>query len=160
MTGYELETKLKKLNPLLYLGRTEVDYFNGELGSTGIYLKRRSIDAQKIANEADHTNFIKKDCITAGAMRNLRDNDEYLGMTTLRHIPEGNQYLPDQSLWAKGWREIVLAIVKRGHCTLERARRVFECPSLGQSDWDRMSDLQKFATHHFSQEQIREYLCK
>lgn len=160
MNGYDFERKLKRLNPELYLGRTVVDYFNGELGSTGIYLKRRDPSGQSLANEVTSAVLGKPGSVSAKDARYLKEADLYLGGVTLKHIPEGNVYNPDQSLWAKGWREILLNLIASRVVHVERARKVFECPSLGYSDWDNMSDLQKYETHKYSREQVLDCLSK
>lgn len=160
MDAYEFEHKLQKLNPRLYLGRTPTDLFNGELGSTGIYLKGvRDAGSQQLANKVDTTVLGKAESVSAKHTRYLREADVYLGGVTLRHIPEGNVYLPDQSLWAKGWREIVLNLIAAGVVDLGKAREVFDRGDLGQSQWDLMSDLKKYNTHKFTRSQIYEYMA-
>ena len=40
---------------------------------------------------------------------------------------------------ARGWRGVLTELVKRRLVTLDRARSVFGCSSLGETDYDRMS---------------------
>ncbi len=37
---------------------------------------------------------------------------------------------------ARGWRSLALLLVKKNICSLSRVRKVFSCPSLGESDYD------------------------
>jgi hypothetical protein len=48
------------------------------------------------------------------------------------------------ALMMRGWRSLVLHLVRKGVCSLERARKVFSS-SLGESDYDRWSFDQKLA---------------
>lgn len=161
MDGYEFELQLQKLNPRLYLGGKCTEDFNPELGSTGIYLRDlRNQDDEALAKQIKTANLKPKAGVSARQARYYSTADTYLGGCTLRYVPEGNVYLPDKSLWAKGWREILLTLAKHKIIDLQKARKIFRCPSLGVSTWDTLSDDAKFNTHKFSKQEQLDYLAK
>lgn len=135
----DFQAKLKKLNPNLWIDRTNISYgSNKELGSCGIYLREKDSDQINTfglgAEEYQLANRL-----------NTR-NMEHVGWVTHHWVPEGNQYfVPEKihqyegaSLTSPGWREILLKLASAGHINIEKARTVFDCPGLGYSDWDNL----------------------
>lgn len=59
--------------------------------------------------------------------------------------PEYDRFdLETGTLLMRGWRSLVLYLVKKEICTLERAKRVFG-NSLGETDYDKLHFEQKLA---------------
>lgn len=66
--------------------------------------------------------------------------DKYLAGVCLERIPEYDIFNEDYTkMEIPGWRTIILRLVQAKVTTLERARKVFECSSLGESDYDKLS---------------------
>lgn len=135
MNWLEFESKLKNLNPRIYLQRNIISSFNPELMSTGIYFKDRVYGFDDV-----NRNVGSK---TRKAIDRMNSIDEYLGFCTVKHIPEGNLYNKEGELTARGWREILLDLSRREFVDIKRARKVFKCPSLGLSSYDKLTDDEK-----------------
>jgi len=85
----------------------------------------------------------------------------YMDTTTQKYMEmkengQAGQYVCGVSSWtpeydwfeggvlkARGWRSLALFLVKKGICSIERARRAFNCESLGTTDYDRLEYDQK-----------------
>lgn len=146
MNCWEFEQKLQRLNPLLYVGRNIIYSYNPDLGSTGLYLKKRDRSSIETAKQARSVNFkaIGGSNQAEQKIRELEEEDTYLGMVTAKYIPEGNWYNEDESIQARGWREIVSYLIKKKLVDATKARRVFERAALGLEDYDKKSDLIKY----------------
>lgn len=157
MNCWEFEKKLQKLNPRLYVGRNIINTYNPELGSTGLYLKIRNPDDILTAKKARYVNFKDLGGVNQSAktINDLEDGDTYLGMVTALYIPEGNWYNEDQSIRARGWREILCYLIKRGLVDVHKARKVFRREALGLEDYDKKSDLAKY--HRFFPPKPKKY---
>ena len=126
----EFERKLKRLNPKLYVGNLIQHQFNNELLSTGIYFKDENPDKFSGIQELEN------------------QPDLYLGWITVKHVPEGNWYSDRGRVIARGWREILLNLASKKYIDLQKARKVFDCPSLGLSDYDKLTQEQKFQKYY------------
>jgi hypothetical protein len=130
MTALEFERKLKKLNQRLYVSRTVNTTYNPELFSSGIYFQ----------NGSELTNLYPKKSLTVSEFEQYREVNEtpdlYVSWCTWRHIPEGTWIAKDESIIAPGWRQILLKLSAKKYIDLQRARKVFSCPSLGLSTYD------------------------
>lgn len=138
MDSIEFERKLKRLNNRLYLGKNIIDTFNPELLSTGIYYKELKTDPGFNLNDLSGKDY-------SNARKQFVENpDIYLTWCTIKHIPEGNWYNEKGKLIAKGWREILKFLSEKGYFDLKRAAKVFNCSSLGYSNYDSLNHDQKF----------------
>lgn len=139
MNALEFETKLKKLNPRLYLGRTLNTTFNPELLSTGIYCRDYNPSERVDLNTLDYESLEE-----SSSVRRMNESpDGYFSWCTWKHVPEGNQYTPQGKLLARGWREILLKLASCNLISLHKARRVFNDRSLGESSYDKLNHQQK-----------------
>lgn len=145
MNAWEFETKLRRLNPRLYVGKRINPAYNPELLSTGIYLKdQRDEDCVKVAEEASQISVDDEvEAPSAAQLRRLAENDRYLGFCTVRHIPEGNWYDTKGKVTARGWRELLLCLSHLRLIDLQKARRIFNRPGLGVETYDRLTHQQK-----------------
>lgn len=137
------KNKLTKLNPALYvhqdLGRTE-----GGLRHSAIYYKqpgRTPIKVSKADLQEAHSSQIHYlEALEAGEI------DKYMCGVCLDFVPEydiiNTEYV---KIIAMGWRSTLLRLVSLKVCTLEKARKVFNCASLGESDYDRANFHGKIA---------------
>lgn len=134
MYSFEFKHKLRQLNPNLYVRDDVRSRISEEWSSAPLYIKRGKRDDHK----SDY-NYLD----SAGA-KFLRDQesgnvDEHVCGVPVGWIPEFDIYEPIKGReLARGWRTIVLLLVKKKLCTLEKAQRVF-CASLGENRWDKMS---------------------
>lgn len=147
----DFQAKLKKLNPCLWIDRGNISYgSNKELGACGIYLR------QKYEKPLDTFGLGAEDYSAVNHI-NTR-NMVHVGWVTHHWVPEGNQYeVPKEfhqykgaKLESPGWREILLKLYDAGHIDIQRARKVFDCPGLGYSDWDNLDHFQKVQKAHGS----------
>jgi hypothetical protein len=68
---------------------------------------------------------------------------EYVCGVPASWVPEHDVFDPKTGKQlARGWRSIVLLLVRRGFTTIDRARKVF-APSLGESAYDRLTIEEK-----------------
>lgn len=59
--------------------------------------------------------------------------------------PEYDRFNPETgTLMMRGWRSLAMFLVRKGVCTLDRAKHVFGS-SLGETDYDRLSFEQKLS---------------
>lgn len=136
---HDFIAKLKRLNPRLRVD-TENAQKIGEYRLAGIYLKNvrqkgLSVDVQGRGHHKVDRYYQE---LETGNL------DKYLGPVALDHIPEYDVFNAEYSNMAvPGWRTIVLRLVQQKVCSLERARKVFNCAGLGDSDYDRMSFFKK-----------------
>lgn len=145
MTSNEFAEKLYRLNPRIYLGKNINTEYNKDLYSTGIYI--RGFNDTGTVDPAEGMS-------TEELIRLRKDNetpDKYIGWVTVRWIPEGNWYCKDGSILAPGLREILLRLIELKYIKEKRARKVFNLPSLGLSDYDKLSYEQKFEKYWKSQ---------
>ena len=142
MYFFDFNAKLKQLNARLYTNIENVTRTSPGVFSTGIYLK-----AGKRDKGADKVNTNYAEGSARELLRALQEGsrDTYLMGVSTNFVPEYDVYDLDRGkILMPGWRDIVLRLVKKEVCTLERARKVFNRRSLGESDWDRLSFPQRF----------------
>lgn len=134
--------KLSQLNPLLYVDTDKATQVNEEWRVAAIRLRKGRASAERtsvVGLQADAARFLSD-----SESGNI---DEVVGGVPLEWVPEYDLLDPKAErprLLAKGWRSIVQALVKRGLCSVERARQVFS-RSLGETDYDRSSLEQRWA---------------
>lgn len=141
MEASEFERKLRRLNPRIYLGKNINTEYNKELFSTGIYYKDGN-NGEKIDGSVLDAEGSKL------AQKYNESPDLYLTFCTYKAIPEGNLYDDKGHIIAPGWREILLNLGKKNLISINKARKVFQCPSLGLSTYDNLSVIDKFKKYH------------
>jgi hypothetical protein len=142
MLSGDLQTKLQKLNPRIFIlkGKAAVE---GEWRYSGIYLR----EAGKKQTMAKW----KWSYADTGAQKHLEDlekgtKDKFLCGVSLTVVPEYDIFNLDRGLvLAPGWRSILLSLAKLKAIDIRKARRVFSASSLGRQTYDRMSLEQKIA---------------
>lgn len=133
----DFEKKLKRLNPHLY-----VDYRDARKASpkydyllTGIYLRVTKRDKLKYSKAS-------YEGLSQEQRAYLRDKeaghfDVHVGGVCLQIVPEYDIFdISGCQLLVPGYRSILLSLVKKGYVDLKKAKRVFACSSLGESDYD------------------------
>lgn len=140
---FDFQSKLKKLNPRLYVNTKEVRHIEGDWRSTGIYLrsaggrKGRSTGLGEVSNAAQS---LLKDTM-AGHV------DKYIGPVSAGYVPEYEQYKFDKwgegKILAIGWRTTVLNLIRKGLVDADRAKKVFNCRGLGESSYDKLPGSKK-----------------
>jgi hypothetical protein len=94
--------------------------------------------------------------VTADLRQKLEAEDaglthEFICGVPLSWVPEHDEYSPQTGkLLARGWRSILLLLVKKGFASLDKARRVFATPGLGSDEYDVIDPSQR---KHFRQPQ-------
>ena len=141
MYNFDLETRLQRLNPRLYIERRVVNKGLKEFTLTGIYLKQ---PRRKKINISQADIHYAKD----GGDKYLYDiqsgaRDQYVCGVALEWVPEYDWFewddqLNEMNLVAPGWRRIVTKLVSKGLTTFDRARKVFRCSSLGEHTYDKL----------------------
>lgn len=129
------KSKLRELNPDLIVKDDQVSKMRG-FNLAGIYLKMK---AQKGLSpwlrgfgEGDAVKFC--DAQASGQL------DKHLCGVCIDWIPEYDVFNADYScLSVPGWRTILLRLVATKVISLQRAQKVFDCRSLGESDYDKAS---------------------
>lgn len=134
---------IKKLNDRLYVKTDERKEIAEGFWVTGIYYKEpeRVISRYKNNKNAVHGQHEKYlNALEAGEL------DKFITGVCLNVVPEYDIFdLAYNRMLAPGWRKIVLKLVQHKLCTLEKARKVFKCSSLGEHDYDKMKFFQRLA---------------
>lgn len=138
---FDFQNKLKKLNERLYVNTEKVNRIAAGVFATGIYLKsggRNKVSEKLNVNYADSS--------VQGYLRGLKsgEQDTFVCGVSTNFVPEYDVYdLDREKILMPGWRTIALALVRKELCTIEKARRVFRCKSLGDTDWDKLQFPQR-----------------
>jgi len=140
---FDLQAKLKKLNPGLYVKTDRRVEIKPGIFSSAIALrnfKRTPHSLTKAAlNYADQTQRVRLEDANAGHL------EAYMGGASLDWTPEYDEIdLETGAIIRRGWRSIALDLVKKGACSLEQARKVFGS-SLGEYAYDRLASHEKLA---------------
>jgi hypothetical protein len=123
--SFEFKSKLRRLNPRLYVDDTRGARIAGEWNACTIRL-RRDERPEVIGRTSEERQVLESDTVLSGVPASWVPEYDLFDASD-RETPR---------LLAKGWRTIVLHLVRARYCTLDRARKVFGA-SLGESDWDR-----------------------
>ena len=138
----DFKDKLRQLNDKLYIiDATAVENYGKELIS-GIWL-RNGRSRGGLSNMDLHyvDNAMARRVIQDG---NAGLMDTFICGCNIGETPEYDRFdLDARRMIHMGWRTIVLTLVKRNICTLDRARKVFNCSSLGESDYDKLDFFAK-----------------
>lgn len=159
MYSYIFKSKLKQLNPHLYVREDAQIARNKEHSATGIYTK----NVHRENTKSDY-NYLNADAAQWLEAKETGNTDTFITACPSGWIPEYDTFdIESGRVLAKGWRTIVLHLVKEKHCSLERAQRIFTS-SLGEHTWDRagfegrLSIARKAAGWKSVQEQLAKYL--
>jgi len=135
------KTKLTKLNSRLFI-KSDSAKKDGQFRFSGIYYKEPERD--KISASSGDRNYAhvsQQKYLNELAAGNL---DKFICGTCIDFIPEYDIIDTERSrIVAAGWRSILLRLVSLKLTTMDRARKVFSCPSLGEADFDRASFFEK-----------------
>lgn len=128
---------LKRCNNRLYVATDAQSVMSSEWKAQGLYVRRRAshdkLETGLLAKADDQTRKMIED-------QESGQKDEYVMAVPRNWVPEFPVF--DQKtgkLLARGWRGILLDLSKRGLLTIDKARRVFGCRSLGETDYDLMT---------------------
>lgn len=136
MFTFDLHAKLRRLNKGLYINTNQLTVFtNGEkaLGVLRRVNKRKEVTSSAKLSESDSAThrFLTEEAQGV--------KDEFLFAVPYPYVPEYDE-IDNQTgrVLKKGWRSIALQLVSKNVCTLSRARHIFQCPSLGETDYDKL----------------------
>jgi hypothetical protein len=138
---FDFQPKLKKLNKSLYVNTDNVNRVSAGVFTTGIYV-RAAGQSKKV--EGVNTNYAQSDA--SRYLRELRSGqlDAFVCGVSVNFVPEYDIYdLDREKILMPGWRTIALTLVRKELCSLEKAKRVLKCNSLGESDYDRLPFAQR-----------------
>ena len=133
MYGFVFKSKLKKLNPDLYvddLGREDSNADNAQLRLREYKHSKKS--NYHYAGEAEE----KLRALESG------HDDTYVTAVARDWVPEYDHFSPEGKLWRKGYRTILHFLAKKKLISLEKAYRVF---GFGPSFYEHMSFEEKRA---------------
>lgn len=155
MYSFVFKEKLRRLNPSLYLKEDIASQRDEHNSASGIYSRAKMRDDKK--SNYNQLDTAARQWLTAKESGNM---DTYITACPNGWIPEYDVIDVDTGrLVAKGWRTIVLFLVKQRQCSLERARNIFS-RTLGEHTWDlasyegRLQMARKAAKWKSTQEQI------
>lgn len=138
---FDFQSKLSRLNDKLYVDLSTSNYVTKGVRATSILYKnakkwRRDMNEQQLQFADNKTQaFLKANY--EGHM------DQVVGATPTFWVPEHDVFdLESGTVIMRGWRTSVLLLVKRGLCSLDRAKRIFG-QSLNEYDYDKLSYEQR-----------------
>lgn len=144
MYTFDLQAKLQKLNPKLYVETRHGWQVNEDFTVVGIYLKKPRRKQQKVKGHALIANTAERRKTLEAGYFGLRD--EHVGSCDKQFVPEYDIFdLEKGEMLAEGWRTIVCSLAKRKVVSLEKARKVFRSSSLGEQTYDKLGFDQKVA---------------
>lgn len=134
----DFQSRLRKINPGLYVKTDEISKLSlPDLRISGIYLKQHKRQEIKHKNDKNAVDYHHEGYLTALERGEL---DTFICGVALDYIPEYDVFdFARNQMLMPGWRKIALRLVELKLCSLEKAKKVFECSSLGESDYDKMS---------------------
>lgn len=138
----DFQNKLKKVNSLLYV-QTDKSVVRPEgHRHSGIYLKNPKRHNMGIAKEnyglvnPNHIKYLE--ALEKGEL------DTFICGICIDFIPEYDIFNLEYSrMCVPGWRSVALTLVEKKVATIAKVRKAFNCKGLGESDYDKMSFLQK-----------------
>ena len=141
---FDLQNKLRKINKDLYVKQDEINQMSCGLISSGIYLKNpgRSKDmtgSNKNLVIAQQRKYLE--AVEAGHL------DKFIIGVCLNYVPEYDIFdLERERILMPGWRTVAMRLVKMKVASLDKVRKVFQCKSLGESDWDNKNMFERIRT--------------
>lgn len=141
MLGFVFKSKLSRLNPDLYVDDSSRRQVSGDWWTAGLYSRR--VRRSSLFRGTDRHYLDAEGQRYAEACETGQIADFILGVPQ-GYVPEYDVYCQESGrLLARGWRSILLALVDKRLVSLDRARRVFGCASLGETPYDRANFAQK-----------------
>lgn len=142
MLTFDFSNKLQRLNPRLYIDQAHVRLVSKDNWGTSIYLKSNSRKTNHAGHGINYVDAATRNYLTAQYEGSI---DELVSGCPTPYVPEYDIFdLATGQLIVKGWRSIVMFLVNKRICTLEKARKVFSS-SLGEQPYDRWTFETKLA---------------
>lgn len=135
----DFKHKLARLNSRLYIRTDEVTKMDG-LAHAGIYMRnvKQAGLSWETKGRGDHRVERYYQELESGNL------DKFLCGICVEWLPEYDIFNADYTKIAvPGWRTVLLRLVSLKAFTLDEARKVFNCYSLGENDYDRMTFFQR-----------------
>ncbi len=131
---FDLQAKLKKANPELYVQTDKAITAFHEIKSHPLML-RFGKRYRGFSNIGKH--YMDNDTQRYMEMKENGQAGEYIcGVSA--YSPEYDRFNLDTGvLEVRGWRSVAMFLVKKGICSLDQARKAFECSSLGTTMYDK-----------------------
>lgn len=140
---FDFHSKLRQLNPTLYVMTDNKKQVKGDWWTTGIYQKQGERIKKRISkgnlhygNKFGGGDYLRK--VYSGEI------DSFIMGCPVGWVPEYTVFdLSQFEILAMGWRPILIRLAEKRLISVEKARKVFNCPSLGLSDYDLISTEDK-----------------
>ncbi len=134
----DFKHKLKRLNENLYIA-DEARVMDG-LKHSGIYLK--GVRQRGLSWDTKGQGTSKQEKYYAALESG--ELDKYMCGVCIEWLPEFDVYNAEYTRIAvPGWRTTLLRLIQSKVVTLDKARKIFECQALGESDYDNMTFFNK-----------------
>lgn len=134
MYAFDLQAKLKRLNPRLLLDSSKRAEIRPGIFTVGVYEKfaeRKSETKNKSVVSNDTQRYLEQ--IDSGQLN-------YLAGIAYPFVPEYDQFdLETGQLTMRGWRSLVKFLADKRIVDIRKARKVFVTEGLGTSTYDRLS---------------------
>ncbi len=145
MLSLEFKRRIQRLDPSLYVDDSIKRLVQGEWHTSGLFSRKR----KRSSNTVDGTNLHYAGSSAAASYLQASETghlDQFVCGVPFNWVPEYDVFdLTTGKILARGWRSIVSALVKQGHCSWDRARKVFQSSELGRTSYDRMTYEQRLA---------------
>jgi hypothetical protein len=131
----DFKKRLQQLNPNLVVKDDQVVKMDG-LKHSGIYLKqvKQSGLSYDVKGRGDARVERYYAALESGQL------DKFLCGVCLEWLPEFDVFNADYTKIAvPGWRTVLMQLVSKQAISLDKARKIFNCASLGEADYDRMN---------------------
>lgn len=146
MFSFDFSSKLQKLNPQLFINTDDKRLVRGDWWTTGIYLKdsggRKGRSSSAMANVSTEAQKLLRDTMDGHV-------NKFVCPCPVNFIPEYDVFYFERheapKIMAMGWRSILVSLAKRGLVDLGKAKKIFNCSGLGESNYDRSSRTEKIA---------------
>lgn len=117
-------------------------HIRGDMYSSGLYYKQGRRDTGTTAAERALVHASQRtylEAIEAGEL------DKFICGVSINFVPEYDRFdIEECKILMPGYRTILMRLVKDNLISLDKARKVFDCPSLGESDYDKLNFMQKY----------------
>lgn len=135
----DFTARLSRLNPRLIVRSDQATKRQG-LKHAGIYLKEQQQRGLSYDVKGKGPAGIEKYYAELAAGR----LDKYICGVCIEWLPEFDVFNEEYScVSVPGWRTVLLRLIESKVFKLEDARRIFNCQSLGETDYDKMSIFKK-----------------
>jgi hypothetical protein len=137
MHTFDFNAAIALLNKGVYIDVSNITTYV-KTGEKALAVKRRTArrkaaTSAKQRNEADSLDLRFLDDEVQGT------KDEFLMAIPYPWVPEYDELDGKTGRVIKrGWRSAALSLVRKNICTIEQARKVFKCRSLGESTYDKL----------------------